>query len=284
MKLDELILHPRTAEAARHYSQRLPHALIIEGPTGTGVATIARALATAVGSPEFVIFPKKKVKNEWAIDLLEGSIIIDDIRQLYEQTRTKQPGESVYIIDTGEKSLTVAAQNAFLKLLEEPRDGVHFIIATHQRDLLLPTIVSRSQQLTVIPVTQAQTSELIASLAIADPTVQARLAFVGRGRPALIKQLASDSTTYEKRVAIMSDAKTMLGSDSYARLTVAHRYKDSRADALTLIDDMNYQLKTIIHSHPDSRVAEQIEQHLVVRKRIASGGNIRLQLAADVIQ
>jgi len=284
MTLDELLLHPRTEALARRYSTNLPQALIIEGPSGTGVAAIARALAQSVGSPQLTILPKKKVKNDWVIDLSDGSIIIDDIRQLYEQTRTRQPGESVYILDTGEKSLTVAAQNAFLKLLEEPHSGIHFIIATHQPDLLLPTISSRSQKLSVLPITDAQTNDLLASLPITDTTMRTRLAFVGRGQPALIKRLATDSAAYEKRVAIMSDAKTMLGADVFAKLTLAHRYKDNRADALTLIDDMNYQLQTIIRTQPDPRLAKQIEQHLATRQRVASGGNIRLQLAADVIQ
>lgn len=283
MTLDELILHPRTVTAARHFSQQLPHGLIVEGVSGTGVVAIARALARSVGSPEFVILPKKKVKNEWVVDLYDGSVVIDDIRQLYEQTRTKQPGQSVYIIDTGEKSMTVAAQNAFLKLLEEPRDGVHFIIATHQPDLLLPTIVSRSQQLSVLPVTDTQTNELLDSLAITDATKKARLAFVGRGRAALIKRLAHDEVAYEKRIAIMADAKTMLGNDTYAKLQIIHRYKDNRADALTLIDDMNYQLKTIIRSQPDPQLAARIDKHLTTRQRIVAGGNIRLQLAADVL-
>lgn len=283
MTLDDLTLHPRTKALAQHYEESLPQGLVIEGPVGSGVLAVAKVFATTNGSPGFIIKPKKKVKTEWVVDEKEGSVIIDDIRQLYEQTRVRQPGRQVYIIDTGEKSMTIPAQNAFLKLLEEPHSGIHFIIVTHQPDLLLQTIISRSQRLSLLEVTNEQTNELIASLGITDATKRARLAFVGRGRPALIKRLANDESLYESRVKIMSDAKTMLGSDTYEKLRVIHSYKDDRGAALTLVDDMNHQLRTIIRSQPDARLAQQIDSYLQTRDRIAAGGNIRLQLTAGVV-
>ncbi len=282
MTLDDVLLHPRTQRLVEKLADNLPHGLIIDGPTGSGVATVARALAHHVGSPDLVLLPKKKVKNEFIVDAQDGSIIIDDIRLLYEQTRTKQRGHQIYIIDTGNKSMTRAAQNAFLKLLEEPRDGVHFIIATHQPDKLLPTITSRTQRLTLLPVTDEQTQDLIDQLTVKDQTKQARLAFVGRGLPALIKRLEGDNELYEARVKIMSDAKAMLGSDLYAKLKIIHMYRDSRADALTLCDDMNHQLRIVIKSQPEPRYVRSIARYLEIRQRIADGGNIRLQLAAGV--
>ncbi len=281
--LDDLVLHPRSQRLAEKLAAHLPHGLIIEGASGVGVVTVAKALASAVGSPHFVILPKKKVKNEFVVDMREGGTVIEDIRLLYEQTRTKQPNKQVYIIDTGEKSMTLGAQNAFLKLLEEPRSGLHFIIATHQPDKLLPTIVSRSQRLSLLAVTDEQTMDIISDLDISDQTKSTRLAFVGRGKPALINQLAADQTAYDARIAIMSDAKTMLGSNTYDKLSVIHRYRDNRGGSLTLIDDMNHQLQTIIRSQPDQRLVHDIERHLETRQRIAVGGNIRLQLAADVL-
>ena len=279
----DLVLHPRTSDLLNKITTHLPHGLIIDGPRGSGVATVAKLIAKQLGSPELVILPKKKVRGEYAIDMNDGSIIIEDIRQLYEQTRTKQPGEQVYIIDTGEKSMTIAAQNAFLKLLEEPRQGVHFIIATHQFDRLLPTIVSRSQRLSLLAVTDEQTKDLISSLNITDETKRARLAFVGQGLPALIKHLASDDQAYESRVTIMRDAKTVISGSTYDKLTVVHKYRDNRPDCLTMIDDMNHQLRTVLLNQPDPRIVKNIEGNLKTRQRIADGGNIRLHLTSAML-
>lgn len=283
MNLDNLILHPRTAMFAEKITANLPNGLIIEGPVGGGVVAVAKSIADRLGSPSFVLLPRKKVRGELTVDLDDGSIIIEDIRQLYQQTCTKQPGQSVYIIDTGGKSMTIGAQNAFLKLLEEPRNGVHFIIATHQFDQLLSTIASRCQRLTLLPINDDQTNELIDSLSITDQTKRTRLAFVGRGRPALIRRLAADDKLYEARVKIMSDAKTMLGANTYDKMTVVHAYRESRADALTLLDDMNLQLQIVLRSQPEKRHVKEIDRNLEARRRIAAGGNIRSQLITIVI-
>ena len=268
---------------AEKITANLPNGLIIEGPVGGGVVAVAKSIADRLGSPSFVLLPRKKVRGELTVDLDDGSIIIEDIRQLYQQTCTKQPGQSVYIIDTGGKSMTIGAQNAFLKLLEEPRNGVHFIIATHQFDQLLSTIASRCQRLTLLPINDDQTNELIDSLSITDQTKRTRLAFVGRGRPALIRRLAADDKLYEARVKIMSDAKTMLGANTYDKMTVVHAYRESRADALTLLDDMNLQLQIVLRSQPEKRHVKEIDRNLEARRRIAAGGNIRSQLITIVI-
>lgn len=283
MSLDSLILHPRTRQIAQKIATNLPHGLIIDGPVGIGVRTTAEAIARETGATVFVIEPKKKVKGELAVDLFEGSVIIDDIRELYHQTRTGQHNKHVYILDTGGKSMTRGAQNAFLKLLEEPRSNLHFIIATHQFDQLLPTIVSRCQRLPLHPVTDEQTTGLIESLGISDTTKRTRLAFVGRGLPALIKRLSDDETLYEARITIMRDAKTLLGSDTYDKLVTIHRYRESRADALTLIDDVNHQLRTILRTQPNKQLVTTIERFLEIRTAISAGGNIRLQLTSGVL-
>lgn len=281
--MDDIVLHAKTRQNFERITANLPHALVVEGASGTGVRTVAEQLAKSMESPLLVIEPKKMVNGQPVVDMKEGNIIIDDIRLLYEQTRSRQPGNQVYIFDTGERSMTTAAQNAFLKLLEEPRQGLYFIIATHQYDQLLPTIVSRSQRLPLLPVSAQQTSQLIESLGIDDTTKKARLAFVGRGLPALIRRLAADTKLYESRVAIMGDAKTMIGGAGFEKAVVIHKYRDNRADAVTLLDDMNHQLSVIVKSNPDPGLVALIARHLETRQKILAGGNIRLQLLNGVL-
>lgn len=281
--MDGVVLHTKTKQNFERLTANLPHALVIEGPSGTGVRTVAELLARSMASPILVIEPKKMVNSQPVVDMKEGNIIIDDIRLLYEQTRSKQPGNQVYVLDTGERSMTISAQNAFLKLLEEPRHGLYFIIATHQYDQLLPTIVSRSQRLPLLSISTEQTLQLIESLRIEDATKKARLAFVGRGLPALIKRLADDTKLYESRVAIMGDAKSMIGGSGFEKAGVIHRYRDNRADAVTLLDDMNHQLSVIVKSNPDPSYVALIARNLETRNKVLAGGNIRLQLLNGVL-
>ena len=283
MKIEEIVLHPKTTQHLYHLVGILPHALIIDGPVGSGVKQTALTIARSVGSPEFIIFPKKKIKQEFVVNMNEGSVIIEDIRRLYSQTRSMQPGKQVYVIDTGLKSITVGAQNALLKLLEEPRNNIHFIIATHRVDQLLPTITSRCQRLTLLDITDQQTNELIIQLGVTDGIKAKRLAFVGRGKPALIKRLVTDVALYDERVAIMTDAKAILSGGVYDRINVVQKYKDDRLGSLTLLSDVIYQLRVVLKTNPDKKLVKYIDNYLKTSERISAGGNIRLQLTSSVL-
>lgn len=277
--MDHLVLHQQSQRLFDKLYGALPHGLVVEGPIGVGVREAAKILARSMNTEPIIIEPKKSLNGQMIIDSKEGNVIIEDIRQLYEQTRTRIPGSSVYVLDTGERFMTVAAQNAFLKLLEEPRDGLHFIIATHQVDQLLPTILSRSQKISLLPVSDEQTHAVVEQLPSLDSAKKARLEFVGKGLPALLMRLASDDKAYDARVAIMSDAKTMISGTAYDKLVVIHRYRDSRSGAIMLLDDMNLQLKVVNLKAPKIQFIESIARNLDARARIAAGGNIRLQLS-----
>ncbi|MFZ2544541.1 MAG: AAA family ATPase [Candidatus Saccharimonadales bacterium] len=281
--IKSITLHPRSEQLVEKIIEKMPQGLIIDGPTGIGVLTVAKMIAGKLGAQSFILQPKKKRNGEFVVDHFEGNIIIEDIRKLYEQTRTKQPNKQIYIIDTGEQSMTHSAQNAFLKLLEEPRSDVHFIIATHQFNQLLPTIVSRSLRLPLLPITLEQTNKFIESLQIGDKTKKTRLAFVGQGLPALMTHLANNDKLYNDRVIIMQDAKTMINGSPLEKFTVINRYRENRTDSIMLIDDMNHQLRTALRSRPDTRIVQTIEKNLDVRGRLSVGGNIRIQLVTSVL-
>ncbi len=125
--------------------------------------------------------------------------------------------------------------------------------------------------------------QLIDQLGITDSTKRTRLAFVGQGLPALIKRLAADERAYEARVAVMSDAKTLITGSAYEKVAVINKYREDRAGALMLLDDMNHQLRVIINSKPDISLAKAIDRHLETRRHILANGNVRLQLATDVL-
>ena len=283
MRSAGIVLHTRTAKQFNHLIDNLPHALIIDGSVGSGVKQTALAIAKSVGSPEFSILPKKKIRQDFVVNMDEGVVIIEDIRLLYTQTRSKQPGKQVYVIDTGLKSISIGAQNALLKLLEEPRNDVHFIIATHRVDQLLPTIISRCQRLTLLDITVQQTNELIIQLGVTDQIKSKRLAFVGRGKPALIKRLVTDGTLYDERVSIMTDAKSILAGSKYERINAIQKYKDNRSGSLILIGDIIHQLRVVLKTNPDKKLVNYIDDYLKSSERINAGGNIRLQLTSSVL-
>jgi len=67
---------------------------------------------------------------------------IDDIKSLIKETKVFHPKIRIYFLPYFHLS-SIPAQNSFLKLLEEPPTNVQFILNTDNKNMLLPTIISR---------------------------------------------------------------------------------------------------------------------------------------------
>jgi DNA polymerase-3 subunit delta' len=276
--MKNIILHPTSELTLSLLVADLPQSLLLTGPIGVGLGTVAHAIADEIGDVTLTILPEKDEK----VDLEKGVISVDSIRKLYTQTRSVHTGKRVIIIDYAER-MGHQAQNAFLKLLEEPGKGTYFILATHTPSRLLPTVQSRAQALDIRPVTSEQTKELLDDLAITDATKRTQLLYMAEGLPAELTRLVGDDTYFTSRIAIMRDARDLLQASVYKKLVVAQRYKDNRDDALTLLTDAQKILRKTISDNPQIGLIRQIDGLLYAYKQIQANGNIRLCLARLVI-
>ena len=121
-------------------NDNIPQALLFCGPRGVGKTSCARILAKTINdlkeNLEYNIFELDAASNN----------SVEDIRNITDQIRIPpQIGKyKVYIIDEVHM-LSNAAFNAFLKSLEEPPKHVVFILATTEKNKIIPTILSRCQ-------------------------------------------------------------------------------------------------------------------------------------------
>ena len=145
---------------------RFSHAYIIEGAKGFGKHTLALQIAAALScrdrdaipcghcadcekifggySPDVLYFAKDTDKKEFTIDKIR------QIRDgLYIAPNELQ--KRVYIIEDAE-AMNLAAQNAFLKILEEPPAYVVFLLLCSNTANLLETVKSRAPVLTLEPI------------------------------------------------------------------------------------------------------------------------------------
>ncbi len=138
--------------------KQLGQAFLFCGPRGVGKTTCARILAKAIncenlsdeGEPcnqcsSCENFAKQQSFNIYELDAASNNSV-DDIRALVDQVRfAPQTGKyKTYIIDEVHM-LSTGAFNAFLKTLEEPPPHAIFIMATTEKNKILPTILSRCQ-------------------------------------------------------------------------------------------------------------------------------------------
>lgn len=134
----------QTLENAIEKNQ-LAQALLFCGPRGVGKTSCARILAKKINRQGTENKNEDFAFNIFELDAASNNSV-DDIRALNEQVRIPpQVGtHKVYIIDEVHM-LSMGAFNAFLKTLEEPPKHVIFILATTEKQKIIPTILSRCQ-------------------------------------------------------------------------------------------------------------------------------------------
>jgi DNA polymerase-3 subunit delta' len=91
-----------------------------------------------------------------------NQIRIASIRELKRKLILTSSGEGrVCVIVSRADEMTTEAANAFLKTLEEPHENVTIIITTSRQDVILPTILSRCQQVRCEPLSDGDISEAL---------------------------------------------------------------------------------------------------------------------------
>lgn len=131
------------------YRGKLAHAYILEGPESSGKRMLARTIASSMAN---TMEDVKKIATGVCPDVIEvtlpdnkKSIGVDNIRPLKLAAYYKPNDLDVkfFILHHGE-TLTTAAQNALLKLIEEPPENVFILLLCENAATLLPTIRSRA--------------------------------------------------------------------------------------------------------------------------------------------
>lgn len=272
------VINPLSEKTLIAIAKNMPQSLLLTGDNGIGISTISKYIAELRKVEPTIILPEKDEK----IDLEKGIISVDIMRRLYDETRTKIVGECIIIIDYAER-MTTQAQNAFLKLLEEPGLGVYFILVSHSINKLLPTILSRTEKLQIKPITHIQSDQLLDDLGVTDKVKRSQMLFMANGLPAELTRLNSNDEYFAKRSLTVRNARELIIGSQYQKLLIAQTYKDDRASTLILLLDMANILKRSIIDNPQIDAINRIDSILDTYQQIEANGNIRLCLARMIM-
>ena len=243
-------------------SGRLAHAYLFCGPRGVGKTTCARIFAKAINCEHPT--PDGEACNECAsckafneqrsynINELDGASnnSVDNIRDLTEQVRIPpQTGRYRVIIIDEVHMLSQAAFNAFLKTLEEPPEYAIFILATTEKQKVIPTILSRCQIYDFARITV--------------PDIVQQLQYVCEqenieAEPAALNVIA------QKADGAMRDALSIF--DQVAASTQGHITYQSALDNLNVLD-YDYYFRLV-----DTFLAGDVMQALLIYKEIRDKG------------
>ena len=200
---------------------RFPHALIIEGEEGLGTKTLAREIALALMCLNSENKPcrecaqcRKVIKGvhpdycEYGPDESKKSrpFTVDTVRGIINDTAVK-PNEAQYkicILNECER-MNPSAQNALLKLIEEPPEYAIFLMLATTKSVFLETVLSRSVVISLEGVDFAEGADFICkkdssleydnarqAIALCNGNIGKALEMLGEGKLGRIIEIAND--------------------------------------------------------------------------------------------
>lgn len=224
----EVVSYFRQAVTAGEVS----HAYLLLGPEGVGKETVAFTLAAALNCDKGGCggcSTCRRIRRQVHPDVQrigpEGNFIhLDQVKALRQRVylRPLEGQRRVYIVDEAE-SLTVPAANAFLKILEEPPLDVVFILITDNEDLLLPTVVSRCQEIRFRAVSQAELRDYLrdrCNLSLEEASLISR---ISGGIPGRATAIASSEVALKKRRLALEILETLAVVDAFEVFEAAER-------------------------------------------------------------
>ncbi len=192
------------------------------GPRGIGKATFAYKIAKMVygNVGDFFIVDLAHNIDQYGKDKPDAKqITVHTVRAMIQKMQmSSMSGQWRVILIDAVDELTGPAENAVLKLLEEPPQQTLFLLVTHQLSNVLPTVRSRARVEKMRPLTVSELRELCVKF-MPDTEINSdilKLANGSFGKIASLKASGGD-IIYEELLNILKD-KNSTASDA---LTVA---------------------------------------------------------------
>lgn len=232
--MSDIVVHPLTQKHLDSFGKTPAQAIMLSGPTGSGKLTLATRLAeTILGLP-----PDSLSSYSYAVTIspVEGkSIGIEQVRELEHFLSLKVPTKAPYnraIIIENSHLLTIEAQNALLKTLEEPPEGTIVILTASHDKSLLPTIRSRVQSVAVQKPPKQALEEYFSSQF--EPKVISQSHAISGGMPGLMHALLSDEE--HPLLTATEQARQLLSQPAHERLLSVDYLSKQRALTSGTID------------------------------------------------
>jgi len=254
---NELPVHDKTAKAIENYLSSPAQVAAIIGAESSGQFPIANHIAKHIlktdndNNPNIIRLDKPADKSE---------IPIDEVRKIISLTRLKSTARVIIINDA--QTMSIEAQNALLKLLEEPNNNNYFLLVLSSEHQVLPTVLSRSTKLVVHPVSFDSAKNFYKNNFSENQIKSAWLLSDGAAEEL-------DNTlkkTDQQKNDALSEAKEYLRSDRYSRLITIDAISKDRLRTLSFLEALSRSLKALHHAQIEAGNGRLATKLLASRK------------------
>jgi hypothetical protein len=275
---DGLLLHAPTRKLLEQIASHPSQGYLFVGPAGSGKYTSALQLAKVWAGN----------KTELIIEVLpetQQSIGIKAVHNLRERlSRRIGLDERRSVLIGSEVQLTSEAQNALLKLLEEPPERTTFIITTDILSSLLPTVRSRLQIVRFPYLAQEAVVNLISSMSGLEPADSLRAYYMGGKTPGGAMLVAEQLEGIEQ-------AKLFLTNRSYERLVAIMPLTSQREEFAnfaghiqTIYEALMWQAARTGDKTLAAKTAGKLETLSEILQAVEHNGNLRLLSTRFVLE
>lgn len=222
-------VHSSSLDQIQSFIKRPSHALILQSVSSLSlqlatehIITTLLAVSATNDNPAVLRIPKNSL-----------SVSIEEIREIQKFVKLKTLGsKSIRRVICIYKSETMSteAQNALLKILEEPPLDTILIVCTKKIDALLPTVRSRAQIIALKSPTRAQYIQMYPD----HDSAEVEKAFLmSDGIPETLESILQDSTE-STSIADMNQAKQILAASTYDKLLQVEVLSKNKSSAQVL--------------------------------------------------
>lgn len=280
-------------------SGRFPHALIIEGEEGIGKKTLAKDIASALvcrgnDKPCGECSQCKKAIGAIHPDISEyipagtaNSFHVDTVRNIINDAYV-QPNEAdykIYILANAH-CMNQNAQNAMLKILEEPPKYVVFILTTNSKSALLSTVLSRSVCVSLEGVDIERAANYITSHCenvdynTAKKTVETFNGNIGKAIDSL-----QDSKTSELVDVCNKICKALATSNEYEMMTLCSVFQKDRQGVVFACDLLKSIFRDALFAGESSEhISGQEESAALLKSSLSRQSLIKLINTCDELK
>ena len=222
-------------------SNNIPHAMIFSGPEMIGKKKIAIEFIKNIFCEELCgeCYFCKSIENNPDINIIspvEGNIEIEEIRKAKERLSLKPYHNKIKALIIDDSHLMKSdAQNALLKMLEEPKGDTLIIFITPFREMLLKTIRSRAQEIKFSLVGNEEIEKYLISLGASSKKAK-EISLISSGQIGKAINFFEDKSKMDFFNKSIEDIIFLSRSNISQRFQYAEKLKDDKVKIIEILD------------------------------------------------